>query len=157
MLNMIIDIQDETGTLHDEHFEVVRGLLEAAAAAENIDSDTEVSVIFLNDESLHELNRTYRGVDRPTDVLSFALEEEGEDEPAIVGDRFPQALGDIAISVETAERQANDYGHSFMREIGFLAVHGFLHLCGYDHGTVEQEKRMFEKQKGLLTAYGLEK
>jgi probable rRNA maturation factor len=150
-----IDIYDETHTLDEEHFNTVRSVLETAADAEKIADGTEVSVTFVNDERIRALNHTYRNMDRPTDVLSFALQEEGEGETQIVGEEFPRTLGDIVISVPKAKEQAQEYNHSFMRELGFLAVHGFLHLCGYDHLTEEDERKMFSRQRELLERYGL--
>jgi probable rRNA maturation factor len=122
------------------------------AAAERLDVRGEVSVSFVTDEEIHALNREYRGVDRPTDVLSFALTE---------GDAFPDPvdelpmLGDIVISVPTALRQAQEYGHSKEREVGFLLVHGFLHLLGYDHDSEAAEREMFGLQEEVLNAVGL--
>lgn len=152
-----IDLYDETGTLQEEHLETIRRLLAWAAENEKIQEGTEISVTFVNDERIHELNRTYRGIDRPTDVLSFALQEENEAEPKITGQEVPQTLGDIVISIPKAKEQAESYNHSFMRELGFLAVHGFLHLCGYDHMTEADERKMFSRQKELLESYGLQR
>jgi probable rRNA maturation factor len=120
----------------------------------------EVVITLVTDERIHELNRKYRDVDRPTDVLSFALNESGEEEPDIFLDEdeldeYPNMLGDIIISVPRAVQQAADYGHSLEREICFLAVHGFLHLLGYDHGNAEEEKAMFSRQEEVLQAIGL--
>lgn len=133
----------------DETF--VARVLEAAGKAISITG--EVSVSFVSDEEIHELNRDYRGVDRPTDVLSFAL-NEGEDFPEL-GEEGEALLGDIIISVPTAIRQANEYNHTFKREVGFLLVHGFLHLNGYDHEDEETEKEMFDLQEQVLTSIGL--
>ncbi|MED1802111.1 rRNA maturation RNase YbeY [Brevibacillus sp. HB1.4B] len=132
--------------------------LEAAAKLEDVQG--EVVVTLVNNERIHELNRDYRGVDRPTDVLSFAMNEPGEGEMEIFIDEdeaseFPNMLGDIIISVPKAQEQAEDYGHSFERELGFLTVHGFLHLLGYDHGTPEEEKEMFSRQEKVLEEIGL--
>ncbi|MFC8688346.1 rRNA maturation RNase YbeY [Brevibacillus porteri] len=132
--------------------------LEAAAKLEDVQG--EVVVTLVNNERIHELNRDYRGVDRPTDVLSFAMNEPGEGEMEIFIDEdeaseFPNMLGDIIISVPKAQEQAEDYGHSFERELGFLTVHGFLHLLGYDHGTPEEEKEMFSRQEKVLEQIGL--
>ncbi|PLT46535.1 Metal-dependent hydrolase YbeY, involved in rRNA and/or ribosome maturation and assembly [Paenibacillus pasadenensis] len=137
-------------------------LLELAARAEGIE-DGEVAVTFVDDARIHELNRDYRGIDRPTDVLSFAMQEDGEDELGIVyevedeADELPvsEPLGDIIISVETAVRQAEEYGHSLERELGFLFVHGFLHLIGYDHQDAEAEAVMTAKQEAVLQQAGL--
>lgn len=106
------------------------------------------NIIFVSKEEIHKLNLTYRGVDRPTDVISFALEDgDNLKEPKI------RVLGDIYISIEVAYEQAETYGHSRMREVCFLATHGILHLLGYDHMTEEEEKIMFGKQKELLDSY----
>lgn len=106
------------------------------------------NIIFVSKEEIHKLNLTYRGVDRPTDVISFALEDgDNLKEPKI------RVLGDIYISIEVAYEQAETYGHSRMREVCFLATHGILHLLGYDHMTEDEEKIMFGKQKELLDSY----
>lgn len=117
----------------------------------------EVSVTIVSNDDIHQINKEYRGKDAPTDVISFALEEEGEGEIEIVGAEMPPVLGDIIISADRTREQAEEYNHSFKRELGFLAVHGFLHLLGYDHMTKEEEEEMFTKQKELLDAYGLKR
>lgn len=137
-------------------------------------TEGEVALSFVDDEAIHELNKQYRGVDKPTDVLSFAMSELGEDEieihyedEGIKGeleaelssrgeeDAFIEPLGDIIISVPRAIAQAEDYGHCVERELGFLFVHGFLHLIGYDHQSEEEEKAMFAKQEDILQKAGL--
>ena len=100
----------------------------------------EISLILVDNEEIHNLNKQYRNVDRPTDVLSFP-DDESEN-----------YLGDIFISIDKVISQANDYGHSLDREFAFLLVHGILHLKGYDHHTVEEEKEMFSKQEEILNA-----
>ncbi|HAM81345.1 rRNA maturation RNase YbeY [Ornithinibacillus bavariensis] len=152
---MQIDFQDNTNTVTENHLELVQGILKLAAKKENISDDAEVSVTFVTNEEIKEINRDYRNLDKPTDVISFALEESVEGEMAIIGEDLPVVLGDIIISVERAEEQAKDYNHSFERELGFLAVHGFLHLLGYDHMTKEDEKIMFGKQEEILGEYNL--
>ena len=129
--------------------------MQFAAKEEKISEECELSVTFVDDEAIREINKQYRGKDRATDVISFALEEMGEDEIEIVGADMPRVLGDIIISVDTARAQAEEYGHSTNRELGFLALHGFLHLLGYDHMTKEDEKIMFTKQRDILEKYGL--
>lgn len=113
----------------------------------------EVSLMLTDDESIHEMNREYRGIDRPTDVLSFALEEGEEEE--IFGGPEENLLGDIIISVETAVRQAEEYGHSVEREMSFLALHGMLHLLGYDHMEEEERQEMRAQEKAILAALGI--
>ena len=106
------------------------------------------NVIIINNEQIHELNKTYRNVDRPTDVITFALEDgDSYRNPKI------RLLGDIYLCVPVAYEQAQIYGHSKLREICFLATHGVLHLLGYDHMNEEEEKEMFSLQKELLNSY----
>ncbi|WPK11560.1 rRNA maturation RNase YbeY [Lysinibacillus louembei] len=152
---LIIDFLDETNTVQEAHINLVERLLQHAAGEEQLDDGSELSVTFVTNEAIHEINRTYRDKDQPTDVISFALEELGEGEIEIVGEGIPRVLGDIIISVERTQEQADDYGHSFERELGFLAVHGFLHLLGYDHMNEQDEKEMFAKQNAILTSFGL--
>ncbi|MCM3387971.1 rRNA maturation RNase YbeY [Ureibacillus chungkukjangi] len=153
MLN--IDFLDETNEVKDTHLELVEKLLQHAASHLEIEDGSEVSITFVTNEKIHEINREYRDKDQPTDVISFALEELGEGEIEIVGEGIPRILGDIIISTDRTKEQAADFGHSFERELGFLAVHGFLHLLGYDHMTEEDEKVMFGKQDDILTSFGL--
>ncbi|WP_096153350.1 MULTISPECIES: rRNA maturation RNase YbeY [Bacillus] len=153
-----IDMYDETDSLTEQQLEAVNELLTFAATQENLQPDAEVSVTFVSNERIQEINKEYRQKDKPTDVISFALEEMGEGEIEIhYEEDAPSVLGDIIISVPMAKEQADDYGHSIEREMGFLAIHGFLHLLGYDHETDEQEKEMFDKQKEILDAYGLKR
>lgn len=117
--------------------------------------EPEVSLSLVDDERIHELNREYRGVDRPTDVLSFALQEETDDEPDF---EFEDSLlGDIVISVPRAREQALEYGHSFERELVYLAVHGTLHLLGYNHEEDAEKQEMRAKEEEVMTAIGLER
>jgi len=152
-----IDWIDETGEVTDEQIQTLEQLLCYAAEVEQVPDGAEVSVSFVDNEQIQIINRDYRGKDQPTDVISFALEEMGEGEIEIIGADIPPVLGDIIISVPKAKEQATEYGHSLMRELGFLAVHGFLHLLGYDHETEEEEKEMFAKQEQILEKYGLKR
>ena len=115
--------------------------------------DTSFDVIFVDNSYIHNLNKLYRGIDRETDVISFAL----EDDNSIVNGSAKRILGDVYISLEKAYEQALLYKHSQAREIDFLAVHGLYHLLGYDHMTKEDEKVMFRKQKEVLVEYAKEK
>lgn len=156
MLDIYFD--DETTTVDSKVEELIRELLCHAATEEALTGEVEVAVTFMTDDAIQEVNAQYRGKDVPTDVISFALEEMTEGEVAIVAEEgMPTVLGDILISVETAARQAGEYGHDFKREIGFLALHGFLHLLGYDHMTEEEETKMFGRQKEILASFGLER
>lgn len=142
--------------------ELLERILQEAAVMEGI-QEGEVALTFVDNEQIHELNREYRGIDRPTDVLSFALNESVEEELDILYeiedeqelDEMNDLLGDIIISTERAKEQADEYGHSLEREIGFLFVHGFLHLLGYDHQDEPNEKIMMDKQEAVLEKVGL--
>ncbi|MFL2100529.1 rRNA maturation RNase YbeY [Desemzia sp. FAM 23991] len=156
---MELDLFDETNTVEEEHKELVSTILEFAAKKLALPDNTEVSVTFVTNPRIQEINREYRDKDQPTDVISFALEDEVDDEPEFfLGDfegMIPKNIGDIIISIDRTKEQAVEYGHSFQRELGFLALHGFLHLNGYDHMNEEDEKEMFGLQKQILEEYGL--
>ena len=130
--------------------DTVLKVLDSALKKENLE-DVNFNLIIVDNEYIHELNRTYRNIDRETDVITFAL----EDEDSIVLPSDERVLGDIYISIDKAESQALEYGHSLLRELSFLAVHGFYHLLGYDHMTEEDEKVMFKKQEEVLEEYGI--
>ena len=102
---------------------------------------------------IHKINKEYRGIDRPTDVITFAL----EDDDICKLPEGKRVLGDVYISIDTAKRQAESYGHGLEREICFLAVHGFYHLLGYDHQTESDAKIMFAKQEEVLEKYGIKR
>lgn len=115
-------------------------------------NNIEFNIIIVDNEKIHEINREYRHIDRPTDVISFALEDD---------ESFPgmevRVLGDIYISIDKVYEQSEAYGHSFFRELAFLTVHGFLHLLGYDHIKLEDEKEMFSRQELILSEAGIKK
>lgn len=134
------DLKKETDKLYE--------LLAFALKREKLDN-VEFNVIFVDSNTIHDINKTYRSVDRVTDVISFAL----EDNKTIELDH--RLLGDIYICVERAEEQAKEYGHSFLRELAFLTIHGLLHLLGYDHMEKEEEKIMFQKQEDILNEFGI--
>lgn len=154
--------EQEQFDITEELIALLDVLLQKAAAAEGIE-DGEVALTFVDNKQIHELNRDYRGIDRPTDVLSFAMNESLDEEPEIIyeigedeqAELFPDMLGDIIISMERAKEQSEDYGHSFERELGFLFVHGFLHLLGYDHQDEASEAEMMGKQEVVLAEAGL--
>ncbi|MET0786614.1 MAG: rRNA maturation RNase YbeY [Paenisporosarcina sp.] len=154
-MHLELDLIDETESLPKETLELIEKMLNHAAVTEGIEKGSELSVSFITNDEIQEINRDYRGKDTPTDVISFAMEELGEGEIEIQGVGAPRLLGDILISVERAMEQASDYGHSYEREIGFLAIHGFLHLLGYDHMESNEEKEMNRKQEEILLSFGL--
>ncbi len=141
----IFNETDEKLDLEEE-----KKIIEFALKHENL-NNVIFNVIFVDDKKIQEINRNYRGIDRVTDVISFAL-EDGDDN---VNFEFGRLLGDIYICVPRMKQQAIEYGHSLKREMGFLTIHGLLHLLGYDHMTKEEEKIMFTKQELILDDYGL--
>jgi probable rRNA maturation factor len=154
-MTLLIDCIDETNELSEQQMLEIERLINFAANKLNIEDHSEVSVTFVSNERIQEINREYRDKDSVTDVISFAMEELGEGEVELTGVEMPRVLGDIIISIPRTREQAEEYGHSFQRELGFLAVHGFLHLLGYDHMTKDDEKEMFTLQKDILNEYGL--
>ncbi|QDI89779.1 rRNA maturation RNase YbeY [Salicibibacter halophilus] len=150
-----IDIVDETATLPESQISLVMNVLQSTCERLGLPSDTECSLLFVDEEMIQALNWDYRGKDDVTDVLSFALNDEDAD--TMDSDPAHHMLGDIVICVEKARLQAEEYGHSMERELCFLAIHGLLHLLGYGHGTSEEEQEMFTLQEELLSAYGLER
>ncbi len=126
----------------------VEELMNKVCVKENL-QNVEFNIIFVDNKEIHRINKEWRGIDRETDVISFALEdnEEVKEEHRV--------LGDIYISLDKAKEQAKEYGHSLKRELCFLSVHGLLHLLGYDHMNKEDEKIMFDKQKEILDFYGI--
>lgn len=120
-----------------------------AAQAEKklaLPDDYEISVTLVRSRSIHKINREYRGIDRPTDVISFAARDGGMPELA----EAEKDLGDLFINIDYMKRQAREYGHSEKRELGFLFTHGLLHCLGYDHMNAEDEKVMFSLQDEIL-------
>jgi len=158
---MDLVIVDKTKSLTDEQINLVSDIIDFAAKTESINlaDDTEMSITFVDDKEIHEINKVHRQKDRPTDVISFALEDED-----LSGFEFDfeelglaRNIGDLFISVDRTKEQAEEFNHSFDRELGFLTIHGFLHLNGYDHMTPEDEKEMFDLQRKILNDYGLER
>ena len=136
---------------------LIREAVETTLDFEDFRNACEVSVTFTDNEGIHQLNKKYRGVDKPTDVLSFPLfDYDGvSEEPPV--DEILNNLGDIVISLEKAKEQAAEYGHSFKRETAFLCVHSMLHLLGYDHEKSEEEDRdMRARQTEIMRIMGLE-
>lgn len=154
---MHIDFHDKTNSVPADYIDLLQRLLEYAGEQEAISRETEMSVNFVDNREIQELNRNYRQKDSPTDVISFAMQEKGEGEIHIHGEEMPVILGDIVISVDRAKEQAEEYGHTLEREIAFLTIHGFLHLLGYDHQNEEEEKTMFGKQNKILSEFGIER
>ena len=142
-IEVFVQVEEEIPEL-----ETVKKVLLGAIEKEKL-KNVSFNLIIVDNEYIHELNKTYRSIDRETDVITFAL----EDEDSIVLPDDMRILGDIYISIDKAKEQSKEYGHSLLRELSFLAVHGFYHLLGYDHQTKEEEKIMFQKQEEVLEAY----
>lgn len=164
---MYVEMIDETGQVSEEIKNQTLDLLQFAAEKTGKENK-EMAVTFVTNERSLELNLEYRDTDRPTDVISLEYkpesdltfsEENSAENPELAEmlDEFDAYIGELFISVDKAREQAKEYGHSFEREMGFLVVHGFLHINGYDHYTPEEEKEMFTLQEEILTAYGLKR
>lgn len=131
----------------------IEKLMDYACKYMKLDNVT-FNIIIVDNEEIHRINKEYRGIDRPTDVISFALEDEKD---MMLSEEVGRILGDIYISIDKCRSQAEEYGHSFLRELAFLSVHGFLHLQGYDHMKPEDEKVMFGLQDEILNSYGIKR
>ncbi|MBD3948415.1 rRNA maturation RNase YbeY [Tuanshanicoccus lijuaniae] len=157
---MVIDLIDEANYLNESHQQLIEAVIALTAKKLQLNQESEVDISIVDNESIHALNKQYRNIDRPTDVLSFALNEGEEDWDFSLDEQeevfdIPQHYGDIIISYQKIGEQAEEYGHSFERELAFLVVHGFLHLNGFDHQTSEEEQAMFALQEEVLREYGL--
>ena len=157
---MDLEIYDNTKNVPEEKIKLIEDILNFAGSYLKLPENTEMSVTLMDNEHIHEINKKYRGVDKPTDVISFAIEEDDPDEVPIIlpeDEEFdiPKNIGDIMVSMDKVKEQAEYLGHSEDRELGFLVVHGFLHLNGYDHMKEEDEKEMFGLQREILDSYGL--
>ena len=151
-MELVLIDQIDSGILKDFEADFMH-ILNNASSRLKIHPKACLSVILVNDEQIHEINRDYRKIDRPTDVITFAIQDTQEEIVGLVMDDIEQELGDIFINLDAVIRQAKEYGHSERREMCFLFTHGLLHLLGYDHMNPEDEKVMFGLQHELLDAY----
>ncbi|HPN90297.1 MAG TPA: rRNA maturation RNase YbeY [Bacilli bacterium] len=129
---------------------VIRSLARMVKKVEKVKGRHVLSVIFVNEEEMHQINKQYRNIDRSTDVISFAEVDSGYD-------HLPYELGDIFVNTDRVKSQADSFGHSEKREFAFLILHGMLHLLGYDHQTETDEKRMFALQDEILNRLAIER
>ena len=140
---------------------LLRKAAKAALKAENVDEDCFISIMLTDDEGIHEINLEQRGIDRPTDVLSFPMNEltPGQFDGELCEYDFENEiiiLGDMVISLQRCEAQAEEYGHSFEREVSYLCVHSVLHLLGYDHlDEAEQKALMRSREEAIMAVIGL--
>lgn len=144
---MEIEIFNETEENLEQELTELQTLLENVAKDEGLENIL-FNVIIIDNSRIREINREYRNIDRETDVISFALEDDKTFNLEEI-----RVLGDIYISIDKVRSQALEYGHSFKRELSFLAIHGFLHLLGYDHMEKDEEEIMFKKQEEVLSRY----
>ena len=147
---MEIDFFNETKENLDEEFKTVHEVLVHGLKKLKID-EAIFNVIIVDNDYIHKLNKEYRNIDRETDVITFALEDDKTFNPDI------RILGDVYISIDRVHSQSEEYGHSFIRELCFLAVHGMLHLLGYDHMIKEDEIVMFKLQEEILDEMGIKR
>lgn len=157
---MDLELYDHTqGELTSHQRQLAEKLLAFAAEQLQLKDNDEMSLTFVKNPEIKEINAKYRGVDRATDVISFAINDD--DEEIVMDDEMaamiPKDLGDLFISIDKVKEQALFLGHSEDRELGFLVVHGFLHLNGYDHEEPADEEKMFSLQEKILDAYGLKR
>ena len=163
MIQFIIENEQEKIPFTPEFEEIMQKAVATTLQVVGGDDETdfEVSILITDDEGIHEINKETRDIDAPTDVLSFPILEFDENGVMIEesGDYDGELLllGDIVLSLERAKAQAEEYGHSIEREVGFLTVHSMLHLFGYDHMTPEDEEEMFGYQDDILNEMGLER
>ena len=152
-MNIDFVFDNEVENFENNYEQDFIAIIEQALKTLGIEDDVEVSCVLVDDERIHEINREYRHIDRSTDVISFAM----EDNEQYYVEGMPRTLGDIFISVDHAKKQAEEYDHSLRREMCFLFTHGILHLLGYDHMTDEQEKEMVGLQDKILGALSIER
>lgn len=141
--------------LTDEIKETLEKVCLKSLQYEEFNEDCEISLSIVTNDEIHDINKQFRNVDSPTDVLSFPQLTFEEGEEADVNENGEIVLGDIIISIDRAKEQAEEYGHSLKRELAFLSVHSMLHLMGYDHMVPEEEEDMFRRQKEILIEAGI--
>lgn len=157
---MQVELYDDKEFLDASQEKLILDILQYSGERLEIEDSAEMSVTLVDNDEIQTINKEYRGKDQPTDVISFAIEDEAEEDIFDLDlSQFdiPRQLGDIIISFDRLQEQAQSYGHSIERELGFLCVHGFLHLNGYDHQNEADEKEMFSLQESILEEFGLER
>ena len=150
-MNTTIGFEPETLTVDEKIFAELLRAADVVGELYGVEN-SELSLTLTDDKNIHALNKKFRGIDRATDVLSFAFRES--DEPEVIGAEF-EILGDVIISLERAKVQAEEFGHSFLREIIFLEVHGLLHLLGYDHMQDDERQEMETEQRFIMEKLGI--
>lgn len=156
-MTVLIDNRDENYVLTKDIELLIDKVALKCLVYEEFDTECEISVSLVTPEEIRSINKQFRGIDKETDVLSFPQLTFREAEEAEVNENDEIILGDIIISVDRAKEQAEEFGHSFEREIAFLTAHSMLHLLGYDHMEEDEEKIMFSKQKEILDILGIKR
>lgn len=159
-MEILVENMQSKMEIAEDTINLLRLSAETSLKLEGFQTPCEVSFLIVDDEGIRDINREHRGIDRATDVLSFPIVDMSEGKVISNSGDFDLdenllLLGDIVISIETAHRQAEEYAHSFDREMAFLATHGMFHLLGYDHEKEDEEKRMMDKQEKVLSMIGL--
>ncbi|MBH9990778.1 MAG: rRNA maturation RNase YbeY [Bombilactobacillus mellifer] len=158
---MDVEIYDQNNLIQPVQLQLVQQLIAQTATTIALPADTEMSITFCQPDKIQQLNRQYRATDRPTDVISFAL-EDGDDDGISTTELeaefgVPRNIGDLFICPAVVRQHAQEYGHSYERELGYTVVHGMLHLAGYDHVQTTAAQEMFALQEKILTALGLKR
>ena len=150
-MDLIVDNRQKEIQIDEEMIDLLKKTVLQCLKAESRELDCEISISFVDDNEIRQLNKEYRGIDKATDVLSFSMMDGDE----IIKHSLPILLGDIVISAQSALRQSNEFGHTLEREIVYLTVHSMLHLLGYDHLNKEDKKRMREREKEIMKLLGI--
>lgn len=159
MNNKIVEVEFLDIEENKEYINIIKNVLKQAIEEEGLYSTKlYINVILTNPNNIKQINRKYRNIDRPTDVLSFPMFEK--EEIQVLKDKktqIPEVLGDIIVSIEKVKEQAVEYGHGFERELSYMIIHGFYHLMGYDHMTEEEKKQMREKEEKVLNLLNIQR
>ncbi len=147
-MKVYIDNRQDTQEIDEKTIDLLKDVIEECLVVEGRDLNYEISLSFVTNEEIKNLNKEYRNVDAVTDVLSFPMEEDSNG-------FYTPMLGDIVISTDRAFQQSKEYGHSFSREISYLTAHSMFHLMGYDHETEEEKKTMRAKEKEVMRSLGI--
>ncbi|UQS83542.1 rRNA maturation RNase YbeY [Bombilactobacillus thymidiniphilus] len=154
---MNLEIYDDNQLVDDKHQQLARELFDYGAKQIDLPADTEASITFSTLDEIHKINLKYRQMDRPTDVISFAIEDADDTSVLEMELGIPRNIGDLFICPEIVQKQAVEYGHSLEREFGYTVIHGLLHLSGYDHIQDDEAEVMFSLQEKILDNFGLQR
>lgn len=151
------DIEFKNIETDEEIIDIIKQVIYKCYEIENLNSNISITIILTEETYIQELNKKFRNIDKPTDVLSFPMFEKEEIEDLIKNDIYEKVLGDIVISIPRVHEQAKEYEHSFTRELSYMLVHGFYHLMGYDHMEETDKKVMRAKEENILSKIQINK